>query len=120
MYDPLSVHVARAEVAETGAIGPSTTLKHGAIERNKRCMLAYLGHRAELLTAMRWQFGAVLPPEVKLNMCEPETEFFSKLDCSIDKFHFKNHVDAYCHEHFDPNKKKDLDNVNTEICKGGE
>ena len=50
----------------------------------------------------------------------PETEFFSKLDCSIDKFHFKNHVDAYCHEHFDPNKKKDLDNVNTEICKGGE
>ena len=28
----------------------------------------------------------------------------------------KNHVDAYCHEHFDPNKKKDLDRVNTEIC----
>ena len=38
------------------------------------------------------------------------------MECSIDKFHFKNHVDAYCHEHFDPNKKKDLDRVNTEIC----
>ena len=24
----------------------------------------------------RWQFGAVLPPEVKLNMCEPETAYF--------------------------------------------
>ena len=25
-------------------------------------------------------------------------------------------MDAYCHENFDPNKKKDLDKVNTEIC----
>ena len=40
-------------------------------------MMTYLSHRAELLTAMRWQFGAVLPPEVKLNMCEPETAYFS-------------------------------------------
>ena len=35
---------------------------------------------------------------------------------SIDKFHFKNHVDLYCQEHVDPNTKPDLDNVNTEIC----
>ena len=58
-------------------IGPSTTLRHATIERNKRCMMTYLSHRADLLTAMRWQFGAVLPPEVKLNMCEPETAYFS-------------------------------------------
>ena len=25
-------------------------------------------------------------------------------------------VDLYCQQNFDPNKKKDLDNVNTEIC----
>jgi len=73
----------RSEVAETGAIGASTTLKHAAIERNKRCMLAYLNHRAELLTSMRWQFGAVLPEEIKLNMCEPETEFFSKYNKAL-------------------------------------
>ena len=54
----------RSEVAETSAIGPATTLRHAAIERNKRCMLAYLGHRAQLLQDMRWQMGAVLPPEV--------------------------------------------------------
>ena len=55
----------RSEVAETSAIGPATTLRHAAIERNKRCMLAYLGHRAQLLQDMRWQMGAVLPPEVR-------------------------------------------------------
>jgi len=27
---------------------------------------------------MRWQFGAVLPPEIKTNLCEPEQEFFMK------------------------------------------
>ena len=27
---------------------------------------------------MRWQFGAVLPEEVKLNLSEPELEYFSK------------------------------------------
>ena len=73
-------------MAETGTIGASITLKHAAIERNKRCMLAYLNHRAELLTAMRWQFGAVLPEEVKLNMCEPETEFFNKYNKALASY----------------------------------
>ena len=68
----------REDVATTNTIGGSTTLRHAAIERNKRCMLSYLNHRAELLTAMRWEFGAVLPEEVRMNMCEPETEFFNK------------------------------------------
>jgi hypothetical protein len=27
---------------------------------------------------MRWQFGAVLPPDVKANLCEAEQNFFSK------------------------------------------
>ena len=73
----------RAEVAETGLVGPGTTLKHAAIERNKRCLLAYLNHRTDLVTDMRWQFGAVLPEEVRLNLCEPELEFFSKYNKSL-------------------------------------
>ena len=64
----------RSEVAETSAIGPATTLRHAAIERNKRCMLAYLGHRAQLLQDMRWQMGAVLPPEVRA--------FFNTMFCT--------------------------------------
>jgi hypothetical protein len=27
---------------------------------------------------MRWQFGAVLPPDVKANLCEAEQNFFAK------------------------------------------
>ena len=39
-------------------------LRHAALERNKRCVLAFLNHRAERIRSMRWQFGAVLPPGV--------------------------------------------------------
>jgi len=68
----------RLEVGENQGISPSITFRHAAIERNKRCMLAYLNTRMEHIRGMRWSFGAVLPQEIKLNLCEPELEFFSK------------------------------------------
>ena len=40
-------------------------LRHTTLERNKRCLLAYLNHRIEKIRDMRWQFGAVLPSDVK-------------------------------------------------------
>jgi len=40
-------------------------LRHTALERNKRCLLAYLNYRVEKIRDMRWQFGAVLPSDVK-------------------------------------------------------
>ena len=41
-------------------------LRHTSLERNKRCLLAYLNHRIEKIRDMRWQFGAVLPADVKV------------------------------------------------------
>ena len=41
-------------------------LRHTTLERNKRCLLAYLNHRIEKIRDMRWQFGAVLPSDVKV------------------------------------------------------
>ena len=41
-------------------------LRHTALERNKRCLLAYLNYRVEKIRDMRWQFGAVLPSDVKV------------------------------------------------------
>ena len=42
-------------------------LRHTTLERNKRCLLAYLNHRAEKIRDMRWQFGPVLPADVKVS-----------------------------------------------------
>ncbi|XP_023330026.1 DNA replication complex GINS protein PSF1 [Eurytemora carolleeae] len=65
----------RAEVALNSTISPAITLRHAAIERNKRCLLAYLNNRMETIREMRWQFGAVLPEGIRLNLAEPELEF---------------------------------------------
>ena len=57
--------------------------RHAGIDRNKRCLLAYLNSRMEKMREMRWQFGAVLPEEIKLNLSEPELEYFSKYNRNL-------------------------------------
>ena len=57
---------------------PAIMLRHNALERNKRCLLAYIDDRAKKITEMRWQFGPVLPSEVKTQMCEEEISYFNQ------------------------------------------
>jgi GINS complex subunit 1 len=67
-----------AEVAEKAIISPAITYRHSAIERNKRCLLAYINHRMETIRRLRWEFGAVLPEGIRLNLAQPELQFSSK------------------------------------------
>eukprot|EP00095_Tigriopus_kingsejongensis_P002965 snap_masked-scaffold1455_size40601-processed-gene-0.4 protein:Tk02965 transcript:snap_masked-scaffold1455_size40601-processed-gene-0.4-mRNA-1 annotation:"dna replication complex gins protein psf1" len=66
------------EIEARPAISPAIHLRHSAIERNKRCLLAYIHRRVEQVRELRWQFGAVLPAEVRANLCEPEQRFFQQ------------------------------------------
>eukprot|EP00088_Acartia_fossae_P054641 TRINITY_DN6297_c0_g2_i2.p1 TRINITY_DN6297_c0_g2~~TRINITY_DN6297_c0_g2_i2.p1 ORF type:complete len:198 (+),score=21.01 TRINITY_DN6297_c0_g2_i2:32-595(+) len=69
----------RKHVEENGdTMTPSMIYRHAAVERNKRCILAYINARMEKIRNMRWQFGAVLPADIKGNLCEPEQHFFTK------------------------------------------
>jgi len=60
------------------AITPAVHLRHAALERNKRCLMAYVYKRAEKVREMRWQFGAVLPSDIKANLSEAEATFFRR------------------------------------------
>ena len=53
-------------------------LRHNALERNKRCLLAYINDRAKKINELRWQFGPVLPSEVKSQLCETEVSYFNQ------------------------------------------
>ena len=45
------------------------------------------------------------------------TQFFSEhVRKTIDRFHFVNHIDLWCIQNCDPNKVKELEGVNTEVC----
>jgi GINS complex subunit 1 len=74
------------EIEESRQISPAIHLRHASLERNRRCLLAYINHRSERIREMRWQFGAVLPPEIKSNLCEPEVAFFSKYSRDIANY----------------------------------
>lgn len=48
------------------------------MNRNKRCILAYLYNRLQKVKSIRWQIGPVIPASLKTNMCAPEILWFNK------------------------------------------
>ncbi|ETN61703.1 partner of sld5 [Anopheles darlingi] len=57
---------------------PLVMYRHKLIQRQKRCLLAYLANRLFRLKALRWHVGAILPPEIKACINEPESMWFNK------------------------------------------
>uniref|UniRef100_A0A1I8G4F3 DNA replication complex GINS protein PSF1 n=1 Tax=Macrostomum lignano TaxID=282301 RepID=A0A1I8G4F3_9PLAT len=55
----------------------SIQLRQAVMERNKRCLLAYLYHRLVQLRRMRWELGPILPANVQLNARDEEINWFS-------------------------------------------
>lgn len=62
---------------------PTISFRHAALERNKRCLLAYLYNRLERIRQMRWEFGSILPAEIKINLSNNEYEWFTKYSKSL-------------------------------------
>lgn len=57
----------------------SVHVRHAALERNRRCVHAYLFNRLELLRRLRWEMGSsVLPEGVRANLHPAELDWFSK------------------------------------------
>ncbi|XP_052767582.1 DNA replication complex GINS protein PSF1-like [Mya arenaria] len=67
-----------ATVAGESGLFSGVQLRHAALERNKRCILAYLYNRIKRIRDMRWEFGSVLPQEIKYNLSEQEVRWFSQ------------------------------------------
>lgn len=51
-------------------------LRHACLERNQRCLLAYVYNRLLQIKDYRWEVGGVLPREFRLNLCKQEVEWF--------------------------------------------
>ncbi|CAG9856610.1 unnamed protein product [Phyllotreta striolata] len=52
-------------------------IRNGASKRNIRCLMAYHYNRLKCLRTMRWEFGSILPPDIKANLSSDELEWFS-------------------------------------------
>lgn len=62
---------------------PSVQLRHIALTRNKRCVLAYIYNRMRKLRELRWELGSILPPEVNSNLLNAEVQWFQSYSKSL-------------------------------------
>eukprot|EP00035_Acanthoeca_spectabilis_P013465 m.251073 g.251073 ORF g.251073 m.251073 type:complete len:192 (+) comp15894_c1_seq1:1311-1886(+) len=68
------------------AVAGSMVIQYEGILRNKRCVLAYLMERVKRLQLLRWDVGAVLPPELKESLSLQESEFFVQYSRSLNTY----------------------------------
>ena len=68
----------RATTEGTKGLFTGIQLRHVAMERNQRCLLAYINHRMTYIKRLRWEYGTVLPDEIKQNLNEMELQWFQQ------------------------------------------
>lgn len=61
-------------------------LYNDLIERNKRCMLAYLNFRLQRIEELRWEVGLHVPPEKMRNLHEEEKQYLYLYNAALDKY----------------------------------
>eukprot|EP00039_Didymoeca_costata_P015117 m.252775 g.252775 ORF g.252775 m.252775 type:complete len:196 (+) comp16157_c0_seq9:149-736(+) len=76
----------KPEELRTPLVYGSMVTHHAAINRNKRCMLAYIMGRLERLKIIRWDVGAVLPDALKENLCSQERKFFTHYNRNLTNY----------------------------------
>ncbi|KAH8349777.1 hypothetical protein KR084_005895 [Drosophila pseudotakahashii] len=79
-------NVAQASTYNTSgdrSLWPLLNFRHAALQRNKRCLLAYLYERCKRIKALRWEFGPIIPGDIKQALCEPEVHFFNNYSKSL-------------------------------------
>ncbi|XP_026501404.1 DNA replication complex GINS protein PSF1-like [Vanessa tameamea] len=68
---------------ENKTLWTTVQVRHSALERNKRCLLAYLYNRMIKIKTLRWEFGSVLPPDVRELLSDSEYDWFSKYSTNL-------------------------------------
>ncbi|CAF4609055.1 unnamed protein product [Rotaria sp. Silwood1] len=83
--------VVQAGTDNNGASSPPTlmptiSIRHAAIQRIKRCLLAYAYHRMNKIKSFRWSIGPVLPEYIRNNLSIDELEFFSNYNQTLSSY----------------------------------
>lgn len=68
-------------------------IHHLALVRNKRCLMAYVYNRAEIIQSLVWKIGHVLPQEIEEKICHLEEEYFKKHSAALKSYMTKQMVD---------------------------
>ncbi|KAL5575609.1 hypothetical protein UlMin_017308 [Ulmus minor] len=68
-------------------------IHHLALVRNKRCLMAYLHNRAEILRNLIWKVGPVIPEEIQEKLSHSEEEYLKKHSASLKSYMSRSDLD---------------------------
>ncbi|KAL4293509.1 hypothetical protein HN51_044013 [Arachis hypogaea] len=68
-------------------------IHHLSLVRNKRCLMAYVNNRAEIIRSLLWKIGSVLPKEIEEKLSHTEEEYFNKYSGELKKYMSKMELD---------------------------
>ncbi|KAI9514890.1 DNA replication complex GINS protein PSF1 [Dissostichus eleginoides] len=86
LYEQNQTDVNEAKSDGRSELIPSIKLRHCCLLRNQRCLTAYLYDRLLRIRALRWEYGSVLPANVRFHMCAEEVQWFSHYKKSLASF----------------------------------
>uniref|UniRef100_A0A6V7QTI2 GINS subunit domain-containing protein n=1 Tax=Ananas comosus var. bracteatus TaxID=296719 RepID=A0A6V7QTI2_ANACO len=61
-------------------------IHHLSLTRNKRCPMAYMYNRAEVIQSFRWKVGPVLPQEIQQKRNYSEEEYLKNHSAAIESY----------------------------------
>mmetsp|Transcript_105386 Transcript_105386/g.183291 ORF Transcript_105386/g.183291 Transcript_105386/m.183291 type:complete len:211 (-) Transcript_105386:118-750(-) len=67
-------------------VAMGVTLYNDLVDRNRRCLLAYLMHRLEKIESLRWEVGLMVPEEKLAKMHESEKQYFHHYNACLDRY----------------------------------
>lgn len=76
-------------------------LYNDLVDRNRRCLLAYLNHRLETIEGLRWEVGRMVPEDKLAKLHDSEKKYLHHYNASLDKYM----------KHYIPSAKEPLDLV---------
>lgn len=65
---------------------PTVRMQHAAIQRNMRCLTAYHYNRLRRIRNMRWEFGSILPPDIKSSLSTNEFTWFKDYNRALANY----------------------------------
>lgn len=61
-------------------------IHHLALLRNKRCLMAYVHKRAEILQSLSWKVGRVIPQEIEEKLSDYEKRYFKNHSSALQSY----------------------------------
>ncbi|XP_022074632.1 DNA replication complex GINS protein PSF1 [Acanthochromis polyacanthus] len=86
LYEQNQSDVNEAKAGGRSDLIPSIKLRHCCLLRNQRCVTAYLYDRLLRIRALRWEYGSVLPANVRFQLSAEELQWFGRYKKSLSCF----------------------------------